>query len=100
MKNAETTEKIAGMSDAAVRAKTGKGWSEWFKILDAAGARKMEHRDIANYLHKHHNVPGWWDQMITVGYEQARGRREKRQKPSGLRNQQQQDHLRCPACVI
>ncbi len=31
------------MSDAAVQAKTGKNWRQWFEILDAAGARKMDH---------------------------------------------------------
>ena len=28
-------------SDEAVKAKTGKVWAEWFKILDKAGAKKM-----------------------------------------------------------
>jgi hypothetical protein len=28
------------MSDDAVKAKTGKVWSEWFRILDAAGAKR------------------------------------------------------------
>jgi hypothetical protein len=28
----------AGMTDAAIRAKTGKTWSEWVAALDAAGA--------------------------------------------------------------
>jgi|GEM_PF-5884684 len=29
------------------RAKTEKGGCEWLKILDAAGARKMNHTEIA-----------------------------------------------------
>ncbi len=71
------------MSDAAVKAKTGKAWPEWFKILDAAGARKLNHTQIATYLYDERKVPGWWAQMVTVGYEQARGLRQKHQKPDG-----------------
>ena len=71
------------MSDAAVRAKTGKGWREWFAILDAAGARKMNHKEIAAYLYERQECPGWWNQMVAVAYEQARGMREKHRKPGG-----------------
>jgi uncharacterized protein YndB with AHSA1/START domain len=75
--------RYGGISDAAVRAKTGKGWKEWFAILDRAGATKMSHRDIATYIYKEKGCPGWWAQMVTVGYEQARGLREKYQKADG-----------------
>ncbi|HET9983910.1 MAG TPA: hypothetical protein VFQ38_10000 [Longimicrobiales bacterium] len=71
------------IGDAAVRAKTGKAWREWFEILDAAGAATLSHRDIALLLHEAHGVDGWWAQMVTVGYEQARGRREKHQTSDG-----------------
>jgi len=75
---------MAGVSSEAVRAKTGKGWSDWFAILDKAGAKKMTHKDIAAWLRKHHIASGWWSQMVTVGYEQARGLREKHEKPTGF----------------
>ena len=71
-----------GMSDAAVRAKTGKTWPEWFAILDEAGARQMTHPQIATYLASEHGVPGWWCQMVTVGYERAHGR-AKHARPDG-----------------
>lgn len=76
--------RYGGISDAAVRAKTGKGWKEWFAILDRAGATKMSHRDIATYIYKEKGCPGWWAQMVTVGYEQARGLREPHQKADGF----------------
>ena len=50
------------MSDAAVQAKTGKTWKEWFAILDRAGARKMAHKEIAAYLYRELQVPAWWSQ--------------------------------------
>jgi hypothetical protein len=72
------------MSDDAVKAKTGKTWNGWFKILDKAGADKMPHKEIAEHLHDSFGIPGWWSQMVTVEYEQARGLREKHQRASGL----------------
>jgi uncharacterized protein YndB with AHSA1/START domain len=71
------------MSDEAVEAKTGKNWTRWFKHLDAAGAKKMTHQEIVAHLHDKHSVRPWWTQMITVTYEQARGLRDKHEKPDG-----------------
>jgi len=47
------------MSDAAVKAKTGKDWAGWFGALDKAGATKLEHRAIADILSEKHGMPGW-----------------------------------------
>ncbi len=71
------------ISDAAVRASTGRVWDEWFALLDAAGADAMAHPQIAAYLHERHDLSGWWSQMVTVAYEQARGRRQPHQTPRG-----------------
>jgi len=79
----QEANKIAGISDAAVESKTGKTWAEWFKVLDKATAYEMPHKDIAIYLSEKHQVPDWWCQMVTVGYEQARGLRQKHERPEG-----------------
>ena len=71
------------MSDAAVKAKTGKNWKEWFALIDKAGGRKMSHQEIVKHLSENHDVGPWWQQMVTVTYEQARGLRAKHQKPAG-----------------
>src|SRR5437660_241351 len=71
------------MSDEAVQSKTGKNWSRWFKHLDAAGAKKMTHQEIAAHLTEKHDVRPWWTQMIAVTYEQARGLRQVHEKPEG-----------------
>lgn len=81
---AGTTSKPGQMSDEAVQAKTGKVWKEWFKILDQAGALKMNHKEIVAYLHNEYGVGPWWQQMVTVTYEQARGLREKHQTATGF----------------
>jgi hypothetical protein len=72
-----------GMSDAAVAAKTGKTWAEWVRALNAAGAARMTHREIAQHLGKKLGVRSWWSQMVTVGYERLTGRREKGQTTGG-----------------
>lgn len=63
------------MSPDAVRAATGREWSEWFALLDEWGAVEREHKAIATWLRADHDVPGWWAQGITVEYERARGLR-------------------------
>lgn len=71
------------MSDEAVKAKTGKTWAEWFAILDKAGAKKMTHQQIVKLLNTSHGVGPWWQQMVTVTYEQQSGMRDQHQKPGG-----------------
>jgi uncharacterized protein YndB with AHSA1/START domain len=71
------------MSDEAVKSKTGKDWAEWFSVLDAAGAQDMSHKEIVAYLVEHYQVGPWWQQMVTVTYEQARGLRQKHEMPQG-----------------
>jgi hypothetical protein len=70
-------------TDEAVKAKTGKVWAEWFKILDKAGAKKMPHKEIAAYLRDEQGVGPWWGQMVAVAYEHERGLRQKFQKCDG-----------------
>ncbi len=83
MTEKDKVKRIAGTSDEALKARTGKVWKEWFAILDAAGAMDMEHKDIARYLQDQQGVPDWWCQKITGGYEQERKGREKHQMPDG-----------------
>jgi len=74
----------AGVSTTAVERRTGKGWDAWFALLDRAGAARLDHSQIASLLHEKHGVAGWWSQMITVAYEQARGRRVKHETSKGF----------------
>jgi uncharacterized protein YndB with AHSA1/START domain len=72
------------ISDEAVAAKTGKTWTQWFAILDREGARKKSHREIVAVLSKKRVVGTWWQQMVAVTYEQAKGLRAKHEKPEGF----------------
>lgn len=75
---------VPNMSDAAVKAKTGKDWAGWFGALDKAGAAKLKHPQIAKLLRDKHGIAGWWSQMVTVEYELARGLRERHQTAKGF----------------
>lgn len=84
MAASKTTKPSGRMSDEAVNAKTGKTWSEWFTLLDKAGAKDMSHQEIVRLLNSQHAVGPWWGQMVTVTYEQSRGLREQHQRPDGF----------------
>ena len=74
---------ITGTSDEAVARATGQSWAEWLAILDAAGGREMSHKQIVAHLQAHHAVSSWWQQQLTVGYEQSRGLRARHQMAGG-----------------
>ena len=73
---------LAGMSDEAVAAKTGRTWKEWVRALDDLGAMEMTHKDVARWVHDTTGLD-WWSQMVTVGYERIRGVRKRGQRLSG-----------------
>jgi len=75
--------RLAGVGSEAVLKATGRAWDEWLRLLDRAGAKALGHKDIALMLSRKFSVPDWWSQMITVGYEQARGLRAVYQKADG-----------------
>jgi hypothetical protein len=70
-------------SDQAVIEATGRGWEEWFKLLDDWDGTTKSHPEIARWLVAEQDVSGWWAQSITVGYERARGLRAPGQHADG-----------------
>jgi uncharacterized protein YndB with AHSA1/START domain len=74
---------IAGMSDAAVKAKTGCTWERWVKALDHHEAHTWSHRQITDFIYEKYKVDGWWAQMVTVGYERIKGLRDRGQRRGG-----------------
>jgi uncharacterized protein YndB with AHSA1/START domain len=71
-------------SDEAIRRRTGRGWEEWFGLLDEWGAAERPHPEIARWLATEHGIPGWWAQSVTVSYERARGLRAVGERPAGF----------------
>lgn len=61
------------LSDARLGSGTGRSAAEWFARLDAAGATRLSHAQIARLLVDEFELAPWWAQGITVRYEQERG---------------------------
>jgi hypothetical protein len=75
--------RLAGMSDAAVKAKTGCTWERWVWALDRAKADQWPHREIAKYVREKYKLSSWWSQTVTVGYERIKGLRAIGQRRDG-----------------
>lgn len=66
------------VNTAAIEKSTGKSWQQWVDELDAAGARQLNHTELArlvNTMLGDMESQGWWAQGVTVAYEQHIGRR-------------------------
>ena len=74
---------LAGMSDAAIKEKTGCSWEKWVKSLDYHGADKLPHREIAKMVSEKFKVGPWWTQTVAVGYERIKGLRARGQRRDG-----------------
>jgi hypothetical protein len=72
------------MSDVAVKNATGKSWDQWLALLDKAGAKSKNHREIVATLSSKHKLSPWWEQMITVTYERERGLRKVHERVDGF----------------
>jgi Domain of unknown function (DUF4287) len=72
------------VSDEVIRRRTGRGWEEWFELLDDSGAIARPHPEIARWLRTEHAIDGWSAQSVTVSYERARGRRAVGEHASGF----------------
>ena len=69
-------QRPGGMSGEAVAKATGRDWDAWLHFLDGLGAQEKDHKAIVALLAGPGEVSnGWWQQMVAVGYEQARGLR-------------------------
>jgi hypothetical protein len=72
------------VSDAIMRQRTGRGWEEWFDLLDAWGAADRPRADALEWVAAEHAVEGWSAQAVTVGYYRARGLRAVGEGPDGF----------------
>jgi hypothetical protein len=74
---AEAEQPPLATSDERIRQRTGRGWEEWFDLLDDWGAAERQHREIARYVADQLGIgPLVWEaQAVTSSYERARGLR-------------------------
>jgi hypothetical protein len=73
-------------SDKAIRQRTGRGWEEWFELLDEWGAADRKHREIARWVAAKQGVEplAWNAQAVAGSYELARGMRVVGEKSDGF----------------
>jgi hypothetical protein len=73
-------------SDETIRRRTGRGWEEWFEILDNWGAPDRTHRETARWLAEQQGLHplAWNVQAVAASYERARGLREVGEKDDGF----------------
>jgi uncharacterized protein YndB with AHSA1/START domain len=80
-------EPVLVTSDEKIRERTGRGWEEWFDLLDEWGAPERTHREIARWVAEQQGLePLAWNVQAVVGsYERARRGRAVGQHPDGFR---------------
>jgi hypothetical protein len=72
-------------SDEEIRRRTGRGWEEWFDLLDEWGARERTHREIARWVAAQLGIEplAWNAQSVAGSYELARGLRVPGERADG-----------------
>ncbi len=62
-------EAIGRVTSKSVLKHTGKDWLAWVKILDRAGAKNFDRKEIVALLVKKYKLSLWWRQIVASGYE-------------------------------
>ncbi|HEX6237431.1 MAG TPA: hypothetical protein VFZ68_09560 [Acidimicrobiales bacterium] len=70
-------------SDKRIRERTGRGWEEWFDLLDSWGAGSMAHSEVVHRVAEVLGVLGWDAQAVAGSFERARGKRAVGQRIGG-----------------
>lgn len=73
-------------SDETIRARTGRGWEEWFDLLDSWNATELSHRQMARKVAGELDIDplAWNAQAITTSYERARSLRQVGERADGF----------------
>ena len=79
---ADRTSTVEGVpwlacADARIRERTGRGWEEWFDLLDSWGGESMGHTDLARRVAEFLGIDilAWNTQSIVSSFERSRGMR-------------------------
>ncbi len=73
-------------SDEVIRQRTGRGWEEWFDLLDEWDAAELPHKEVARRVAAELGIEplAWNAQAITVSYERARDLRVVGERSDGF----------------
>jgi hypothetical protein len=74
-------------SDEAIRERTGRGWEEWFDLLDEWGAASRPRPEVSRWVAGQLGIHplAWNAQAIVYSYERARGLRAVGEHADGFR---------------
>ena len=74
-------------SNEEIERRTGRGWEEWFDLLDEWGAPDRTHREIARWVAEQQGIEplAWNAQAVAGSYERARGLRAVGEHADGFR---------------
>ena len=72
------------MSDETIRRITGRGWEEWFDLLDDWGAAEQPRKEMMRWLAEEHGTKGWGASAVTVNYQRARSLLAVGERPDGF----------------
>jgi hypothetical protein len=69
--------RILATSDENILRRTGRGWEEWFDLLDEWGAAERTHRETARWVAQQQDAHplAWNVQAVVSSYERTRGLR-------------------------
>ncbi len=95
--NGSDSSSVAGgptltLSEEAITRRTGRGWEEWFDLIDASPVADAPHPEIAAWLIAKRGVPGWDAQSVTVSYEKGAARPRDRPARRRLRDLGDEDN--------
>jgi hypothetical protein len=89
-------ERVLATSEEAIRERTGRGWEEWFDLLDEWGAPGHSHREIARWVAEQQGIAplAWNAQAVTSSYERAARPTRRRRASRGLHPHRPEDGRR------
>jgi len=81
-----TAKSVLATSDEAIQRRTGRGWEEWFDLLDEWGAPDRTHRETARWVAELQGIEplAWNAQAVVSSYERARGLRAVGEQSEGF----------------
>lgn len=69
------TKQSTRVSDEAMVRATEKTSAQWYEMFDKENGQLWSHAERIGFVRRHGVLAGWWQQVITVNYERARGLR-------------------------
>ena len=67
--NLSGRKQLSDSSEQHLRKETGKGWGDWFRLLDEAAAQGIQLSEMERHLREEQALSSSWAQQVTAAYE-------------------------------